>query len=162
VTQDRRDLTKEEQDAMHGALMASTTPASDPQLDEWEKLANAATSGPWQAMPYSDSTYSSPDRWIKADGANIADEVPEADAAFIAAAREAIPELIAMVREKDTRADAWKDQALEWEVRATAAEAEVERLKAKLREEENTRLKQVGELAGELVRLHAALGWAET
>jgi hypothetical protein len=42
--------------------------------------------------------------------------------------------------------------------RATAAEARVKELDKKLREEENTRLKQVGELAGELSRCRAVLG----
>jgi hypothetical protein len=86
-------------------MTQETTPASDPRLDEWEKLANAE---------------------------DVTKVRPTFDLGVVA--REAIPALIAMVREKDTRADAWKDQALEWEARATAAEARVRELEAALRE----------------------------
>jgi hypothetical protein len=86
-------------------------------------------------------------------------EQPEARAT---AAEARVKGLVAEIERLIKVCDEWSEVSRANSQRATAAEAEVERLKAKLREEENTRLKQVGELAGELVRLHAALGWAET
>jgi hypothetical protein len=53
---------------------------------------------------------------------------PPADATHCGGYPVDPPALIAMVREKDTRADAWKDQALEWEARATAAEAALDKI----------------------------------
>lgn len=66
------------------------------QLQEWERLANEATEGPWYV----------------AEGSIINDDFPihkpalahytcQDDAAFIAAAREVVPQLIAEVREME-------------------------------------------------------------
>ena len=74
------------------------------RLDEWAALADAATEGPWLAE-YSAEAGTCV---LPHDAESTAEAVAltrlylaAADAAFIAAAREAVPALIAMVRERD-------------------------------------------------------------
>lgn len=62
------------------------------ELDELEALANAATHAPWVASGHRVRASGDPDPIISLwNGA--------CDAAFVAAAREAVPKLIARVRE---------------------------------------------------------------
>lgn len=59
------------------------------ELDRLEALANAATPGPWVAD----------ERWVEdADEYDIGEAQETSDAEFIAAARTAIPQLIAEIR----------------------------------------------------------------
>lgn len=84
-------------------------------LDELEKLAKVATCGPWKAEEgtshYWRLLYHGPTRYGKHwegdddwallgqyDRANGVEQYAERDAAFIAAARNALPELIARLR----------------------------------------------------------------
>lgn len=73
-------------------------------LDELERLAAAASSGPWRPSSWKEARFVT-----KADGVCLWDEtgaldgagepeMAEADAAFIAASRTAVPELVAEVR----------------------------------------------------------------
>lgn len=61
---------------------------SETQLQEWERLANGATEGPW--------------RFTR--GSVVAIACPK-DKRFIAVAREAVPALIARVRQLEEEAD---------------------------------------------------------
>jgi hypothetical protein len=74
--------------------MTETTPQ---QRAEWAALAEAATPGPWEAVQGASAGW-----WVEQPNtATIADididysGQPDADAAFIAAAREAVPALLA-------------------------------------------------------------------
>jgi hypothetical protein len=106
-------------------MTQETTPASDPRLDEWEKLAK--------------------------DLANVKDTTlyPLITQHLVFAAREAIPTLIGMVRERDARILAIAQkfdkhhpapalmsriimEGIENEARATAAEARVKELESQL------------------------------
>jgi len=79
-------------------------------LDAIEACAHAATSGPWGEKPDDlPSLYSeAADTWgLRTDGTDlqlfIADEASAADVAFIRAARQNVPTLIARVRELEAR-----------------------------------------------------------
>lgn len=61
---------------------------SEEKLDEWERIANAATPGPW--------------RFTR--GSVVAIASPK-DKRFISVAREAVPALIARVRQLEKEAD---------------------------------------------------------
>lgn len=80
-------------------------------LDELERLCDAATPGPW-----SDANWeiSGPDREVIFDIPDVAADVAQADAAFVAAARHALPKLIAKVRELQAELDRI-DKRLRWE-----------------------------------------------
>ena len=65
-------------------------------LAEWERLAAAATPGPWRQDPGGRAGARFDD--VLADGSNIAEWIEPADAAFIAASRTALPALVAEVR----------------------------------------------------------------
>jgi hypothetical protein len=122
-------------DATHCGGYPVNPPASEPSLDEWEKLANAATEGR--------------SRQRTASSADFDDALAESNIArerLASVSFEAIPALIAMVREKDTRADAWKDQALEWESRATAAESDAAAARKRVRELEAENIEREAEL----------------
>jgi hypothetical protein len=74
-------------------------------LDEWERLAAAATPGPWRHRTTSDPTgeqYSCVTASERAPGRSprtiIVGDTDYTDAAFIAAARDAVPALVAEVR----------------------------------------------------------------
>lgn len=69
---------------------------TDEQLAEWEKLANAATPAPWAALFEND--VATPDLVCVAKCPSYVGVPFSANQAFIAAAREAIPALIAEVR----------------------------------------------------------------
>jgi hypothetical protein len=72
---------------------------TDAELDALEKLAAAATPGPWtiQFTTMSTRVYGPPESFVCGMPA-IDDPTVEPDAHFIAAAREAVPALIAEVR----------------------------------------------------------------
>jgi hypothetical protein len=127
-------------------MTQETTPASDP-LDEWEKLANAATPGPWRTDLNVTSWSVLAPEWKRVCSGDIPDSlwrgpleeraasVYIADMRFIAAAREAIPALIAMVRERNDRALEWEGRSIvdsnalqHAKARATAAEERVREL----------------------------------
>lgn len=74
---------------------------TDEQLAEWERLAAAATPGPWEAIPTVDADFAT----IKTRGKlgwmqyhEYDPGIDATDAAFVAAAREAVPALVAEVR----------------------------------------------------------------
>jgi hypothetical protein len=98
-----------------------TAPLDDlPDLDELDRLAAAATPGPWEANPASglhddaaawvgyDSTGTGPQTFI-CSTANHPDGLN--DAAFIAASRSALPLLVARVRELEAQLDHQKSTA---------------------------------------------------
>ncbi len=78
---------------------------SDDDLDRLDELEDAAAPGPWFAKVY----IYGPSERVRVtspsddDEYNTADEVLVADAEFIAAAREALPALLAEVREHRAR-----------------------------------------------------------
>lgn len=81
---------------------------TEQQLAEWERLAGAATAGPWRVTDY--------ENVMRADGRHIAFDdsddgacVRESDAAFIAASREAVPRLVAALREARAETKALRD-----------------------------------------------------
>lgn len=70
------------------------------KLSEWKKLAEAATEGPWKYNEHArdDNVFSGNRRIADVYGARIGGtEQNAANATFIAAARTAVPELIAEV-----------------------------------------------------------------
>lgn len=71
------------------------------QLDEWERLANAATPGPW-AFDGLRGVYVNQ---VAPMRAVVQLPVGAPDCEFIAAARTAIPALIARVRELEAKRD---------------------------------------------------------
>lgn len=86
---------------------------SEKQLVEWERLANEATDGPWV---YGENNCDVYDVYSEHDPEDV-DAVcsdmlfpnSKNDAAFIAAAREAVPRLIAEVRRLQDRCDTLED-----------------------------------------------------
>lgn len=90
---------------------------SDEQAAEWRELADAATEGPWDT-----------------DRLFIAHNHAAEDAAFIAAARTAVPALLAERERLTAEAERHKDflfaRGERLEARAEKAEAEVQRLAA--------------------------------
>lgn len=90
------------------------------RLDELDALANAATKGPWEWSMYATTPYSL--QWSIQPGVLIADgldgtpdgdEIDRANAAFIAASREAVPALTAEVRRLRGELAEAKRQAIE-------------------------------------------------
>lgn len=67
------------------------------QLSEWKALAEAATDGPWMEREHKVLTTSEAMRDEFGTAGIIAHNVANADARFIAAARTAVPELVAEV-----------------------------------------------------------------
>lgn len=65
---------------------------------ELARLAEAATPGPWESRPHDDDDYPTYDVYAEAMWSQIerfvADDLAPADAAFIAAARTAVPALL--------------------------------------------------------------------
>lgn len=74
---------------------------TEQQLNEWEELAKAATPGEWHAIQDSVIGSGGDYNFQIADMYNghFADAEVEANAAFIAASRTAVPALVEMVRE---------------------------------------------------------------
>lgn len=92
----QRELAK-----LYGAFPSFATTTDDAfagYLDELERLCNAATPGPW-TLDEADWQITGPDGELICDIADVAADLARADAAFIAAARLALPRLIAKVRE---------------------------------------------------------------
>jgi hypothetical protein len=133
-------------------MTQETTPtASDPRLEEWLALANAATPGPWVSSSLGFQVLTG-DRWNTICETHVRGKTkPEwedgraaashsANAFFIAAAREAIPALIAMVRKvtaeaslHESMADLETQKRKEAEARATAAEADAAAARTQVR-----------------------------
>lgn len=107
--------------------MADPTPRDVPvDLDALEALANAATPGPWYGGSYGGSIIA---RGLGAIGTAYGWPCP--NGVFIAAAREAVPALIAQVRESDRLLSICRDNPREEDAeRIAELEAEVERLRA--------------------------------
>jgi len=75
-------------------------------LDALAKLDQAATDGPWEASDiYGLVRPSQIDRWTQNDARTAADNQRHADIHLIAQARNALPALIAAVRERDALVD---------------------------------------------------------
>jgi hypothetical protein len=109
----------------------AAVPALD--LDALQRLCDAATCGPWEADDGSMTVRS--DDVVVCDVDTGLREGDLADAAFISAARDALPKLIARVRELQAEADKLCDLCDQaggnwerWKKRAETAEAEVRRL----------------------------------
>jgi hypothetical protein len=101
------------------SMLAASEPALD--LDELQRLCDAATEGPWSYDGAGRVTGCGP-------------LMPEGDAQFIAAARDALPKLIARVQQLQsmvTAARDWADQFSEYE--DPVAEATLNELRALLR-----------------------------
>lgn len=73
----------------------------DDELDEMQRLCDAASAAPWQYEPFVHWNGSLSDTHGHVFGVNInpGGYVPAANGRFIAAAREALPRLIAEIRE---------------------------------------------------------------
>ena len=75
---------------------------SEDELAEWEAVAQQATTGPWLALEYWDVYAVTAAKGVPiipvAESVNRARGCSEADAVFIATAREALPRLLAEVR----------------------------------------------------------------
>jgi hypothetical protein len=77
------------------------------QLEKWKELADAATPGPWGVMPAGDNPTN--ETWVYEHNDIVLSTVAtlgfpdhpqvQVDAAFIAAAREAVPALLKLVDE---------------------------------------------------------------
>lgn len=90
---------------------------TDDELKQIEARANAATPGPWVDVGYGriavgDETGKSVHWWDWDCVEHGAQD--QADGTFIAHARTDIPSLIAAVRERDARIEAFKKAWLEW------------------------------------------------
>ena len=77
------------------------------ELVAWEQLCQAATAGPWRrgdhTNGYDYEVFSEAGRYIVCSGSDEGGVLEPADAAFIAAARDALPRLLAEVRQmRDT------------------------------------------------------------
>lgn len=75
------------------------------RLQELKRLAEAATPGPWEAQPETDDECCHSGYSLQAPGKTISDEATapsDDDALFIAALRNAAPELIAIAEESGT------------------------------------------------------------
>lgn len=72
---------------------------TDKQIAEWERLAGAATAGPW--IPWVVRDADDPEgHWLATSSKHVpTSEDAKVDAAFIAASREAVPALVAALRE---------------------------------------------------------------
>lgn len=89
---------------------------TEEQLAEWERLTEAATEGPWDVMTREQWEEGFP---FCADGTNpytFPVDIDAPDAAFIAAAREAVPALVAEVRRlrallEDAADEKWLERA---------------------------------------------------
>lgn len=140
------------------------TPA---ELATIEALANAATPVPWRVDHSGDVVYDEPCVGV----VGVAENLNEDDSAFIAAARSAIPELIAALRDVAARHVRVHDEADKYQTRALDAEAEVKRLReaeaswAKVYETHTNRLRATirgmstneGKLHAQIAELEIAL-----
>lgn len=71
------------------------------ELTRLDALAAAATPGPWRHQTAANAD--APDDYgaVKAGGTLLIDDAPDADCAFVCAARDAVPALTKTVRERD-------------------------------------------------------------
>jgi hypothetical protein len=121
------------------------TQVTDEQLQEWQRLADEATPGPWENWTIEDDG-NRQDEWSAVGPVHADMQGAVKDAAFIAAARTAVPALVAEVRmlrsdwlnavaeRNRERADAgeWAGLAGSHRIERDEARAEVERLTVKL------------------------------
>lgn len=96
---------------------------TDEQLAEWERLANEAMPGPWECDYSSGSVNSCAPQFLLDDEgplwvADYGSTANEQNGEFIAAAREAVPELIAEVRRLREQCKLLLD-ALDWHANET-------------------------------------------
>lgn len=68
------------------------------ELNRLEALANAATPGPWRHQTAANADAPDDHGAVKAGGALLIDDAPDVDCAFVCAARDAVPALVAEVR----------------------------------------------------------------
>lgn len=68
------------------------------KLVEWQRLATAATTGPWHVEPLTGRDSHLANVLTKPGGAELLEYCPPADAEFCVAARDAVPALIEEVR----------------------------------------------------------------
>lgn len=131
--------------------MSATIPQE--QLEQWRRLVEAATPGPWKDVILPDE-HGRPDRWLimSASHGEIADSfgIDTADTAFIAAAREAVPALLTEV------------ERLQRELRIERDGTEaVRRESARYRAERDAVEPKLGDCLAEVKRLRAELAEAQ-
>ena len=124
--------------------MSAPLPADDAAIAAMEALAKAATPSPWRTWVWSDPPQRWPDdhgvvnaaRSLEVCNTSGSDELQEANAAFIAAAREFVPAIIARVRAETERADRAEAEVakLQAEIDRWKSKPEVERLAASMAE----------------------------
>ena len=128
---------------------------TDEQLQEWQAATDAATPGPWEAsMTWNGDEF----YYVSVKGGRAVFDsyvsISFADAAFIAAAREAMPALLAEVEQQSARAD--DAEAL------AARRAKYNDALASERNELQMRLWKIDEQAKRIDELEAQLSDAET
>lgn len=108
-------------------------PLTDAELSAIDARANAATPGPWAAEPYQlppgRTRAGSPQGRVHADWFPIAAHVFLCDGAFIAAAREDVPRLLAEVQRLRARAEAAEQEREALRFKRDVLRAEVEELR---------------------------------
>lgn len=82
-------------------------------LDDLQALADAATPEPWVLLPDEDLVWASAGDCYVYDNSTGEKDNGEADAAFIAASREAVPYLIARAQRAERAFDRMNDQRIE-------------------------------------------------
>lgn len=92
-------------------MSGASQPITATELDELERIAKLATPGPWRVDEDGDLRAGGPAAYLRSLATLYApivdddDSRNDADVAFIAAARDALPRLIAQVRELENRLD---------------------------------------------------------
>ena len=117
-----------------------TAPITPDERAEWRALADAATEGPWEAHEGTVGAMTGPRDCGGCSGlvsprhepacfwSEVAGAAP-ADAAFIAAARTAVPRLLDALDTAEADLDGFANTVSQWKRRALDAEAEVARLR---------------------------------
>jgi hypothetical protein len=118
-----------------------------PDVEKYEKLAGAATAGPWEVTGEGDwdrEVGSALEYVCRGPGDYAGDSCfEEADAALIAASRTAIPELCAYIRHMEAKIELYMGESLKI---AVEADAENARLKALLRIGASSAPRRAGEV----------------
>lgn len=118
---------------------------TDTELDEWERLANAATPESWERLDADGFPLPGVGYRIVAGSFFERNQIAaegRRDAAFIAATRTAVPRLIAEVRRLQSNGD-WLGAYLAMRSRAEAAEARIRLLGSSLAREERCHAMEV-------------------